>query len=122
MTKAKQLILPISYPDSGRWDAPVRKIKIDERTYALRTVSYTHLDVYKRQGQGGSILAGSSVCLTGGLVKGDVYAGGKAGSIQGDTSVTITGTTATLYNGSSWGSISGGGSGGTVDGLSLIHI
>ena len=36
MTKAKQLILPISYPDSGRWDAPVRKIKIDERTYALR--------------------------------------------------------------------------------------
>ena len=30
MTKAKQLILPISYPDSGRWDAPVRKIKIDE--------------------------------------------------------------------------------------------
>ena len=64
-------------------------------------------------GQGGSILAGSSVCLTGGLVKGDVYAGGKAGSIQGDTSVTITGNTATLYNGSSWGSISGGGSGGT---------
>ncbi len=36
MTKAKQLILPISYPDSGRWYAPVRKIKIDERTYALR--------------------------------------------------------------------------------------
>ena len=27
MTKAKQLILPISYPDSGRWYAPVRKIK-----------------------------------------------------------------------------------------------
>ena len=54
MTKAKQLILPIYYPDSGRWDAPVRKIKIDERTYALRmgepvqlgtvkAVSYTHL-------------------------------------------------------------------------------
>ena len=36
MNKAKQLILPISYPDSGRWYAPVRKIKIDERTYALR--------------------------------------------------------------------------------------
>ena len=33
MTKAKQLILPISYPDSGRWYAPVRKIKIDERTF-----------------------------------------------------------------------------------------
>ncbi|MFR4223476.1 MAG: hypothetical protein ACLT38_07415 [Akkermansia sp.] len=65
-------------------------------------------------GQGGSILAGSSVCLTGGLVKGDVYAGGKAGFHSGDTSVTITGNTATLYNGSSWSSISGGGSGGTV--------
>ena len=36
MNKAKQLILPISYPDSGRWYAPVRKITIDERTYALR--------------------------------------------------------------------------------------
>lgn len=36
MNKAKQLILPISYPDSGRWYAPVKKIKIDERTYALR--------------------------------------------------------------------------------------
>lgn len=36
MNKPKQLILPISYPDSGRWYAPIRKIKIDERTYALR--------------------------------------------------------------------------------------
>lgn len=36
MTTSKQLILPISYPDSGRWYAPVRKIKIDARTYALR--------------------------------------------------------------------------------------
>lgn len=36
MNKAKQLILPISYPDSGRWYAPVKKIRIDDRTFALR--------------------------------------------------------------------------------------
>ena len=63
-----------------------------------------------------------STCLLYTSVKGDVYAGGKAGSIQGDTSVTITGNTATLYNGSSWGSISGGGSGGKVDGNSTVRI
>ena len=36
MKKAKQLELPIAYPDSGRWFVPVRQHKIDERTYALR--------------------------------------------------------------------------------------
>lgn len=36
MKKAKQLELPIAYPESGRWFVPVRQYKIDERTYALR--------------------------------------------------------------------------------------
>ena len=36
MKKAKQLELPIAYPDSGRWFVPVRQHKTDERTYALR--------------------------------------------------------------------------------------
>lgn len=37
MKKAKQLDLPISYPESGRWFVPVRRYKVDDRTYALRT-------------------------------------------------------------------------------------
>lgn len=36
MKKAQQLDLPLSYPESGRWYVPVKKIKVDERTYALR--------------------------------------------------------------------------------------
>lgn len=36
MKKATQLPLPLSYPDSGRWFVPVKRIKIDDRTWALR--------------------------------------------------------------------------------------
>ncbi len=46
----------------------------------------------------------------------------QGGFHSGDTSVTITGNTATLYNGNSWGRISGGGSGGTVEGNSTVRI
>lgn len=34
--KATQIPLPLSYPDSGKWFVPVKRIKIDDRTWALR--------------------------------------------------------------------------------------
>lgn len=34
--KAIQIRLPISYPESGKWFVPVKCIKIDDRTWALR--------------------------------------------------------------------------------------
>ena len=67
-------------------------------------------------------MQGSSVNVTGGLVKGNVYAGGTSGTVGGNTSVTVTGNSAVLHNGSSWGSISGGGSGGAVNGNSEVRI
>lgn len=70
--------------------------------------------------QGGSIITGSGVSainitMTAGTVNGSVYGGGTAGSITGDTEVSISGGTIT-------GSVYGGGTGGTITGNTNVTI
>lgn len=58
--KATQLPLPLSYPDSGNWFIPIKRIKVDERTWALRLGQPVQLgssyDVSKTTGIGRRIL------------------------------------------------------------------
>ena len=58
--KATQIPLPLSYPDSGKWFVPVKRIKIDDRTWALRLGQPVQLgtsyDVAEATGVGRKIL------------------------------------------------------------------
>jgi len=68
-------------------------------------------------GKGGTINGDAQVVITGGIIKGNVYGGGVAGTISGNTSVTIDGSLADIA-----GTISGGGTGGTISGSSVVTL
>lgn len=61
MKKNQQLELPLAYPESGRWFVPIRKIKVDEKTYALRLGKPVQLgtsyEISKEFGIGRRVLA-----------------------------------------------------------------